>query len=38
MKIRGRLARLMGELKISGVLRDTGLSKNTVALMYKEAV
>lgn len=32
------LARLMGErkMKISDVLRETGLSRNTVTLMYKE--
>ncbi|WP_075202128.1 MULTISPECIES: helix-turn-helix domain-containing protein [Serratia] len=32
------LARLMGErkMKISDVLRNTGLSRNTVSLMYKE--
>lgn len=36
--IRCHLARLMGErkMKISGVLRETGLSRNTVTLMYKE--
>ncbi|HEJ9067376.1 TPA: helix-turn-helix transcriptional regulator [Serratia marcescens] len=36
--IRCHLARLMGErkMKISDVLRETGLSRNTVALMYKE--
>lgn len=36
--IRCNLARLMGErkMKISDVLRETGLSRNTVTLMYKE--
>lgn len=36
--IRCHLARLMGErkMKISNVLRETGLSRNTVTLMYKE--
>lgn len=36
--IRCHLARLMGErkMKISDVLRETGLSRNTVTLMYKE--
>ncbi len=36
--IRCHLTRLMGErkMKISDVLRDTGLSRNTVTLMYKE--
>ncbi|MGP0820820.1 helix-turn-helix transcriptional regulator [Dickeya fangzhongdai] len=36
--IRCHLARLMGErkMKISDVLRKTGLSRNTVTLMYKE--
>ncbi|WP_405081200.1 helix-turn-helix domain-containing protein [Pectobacterium versatile] len=36
--IRCHLARLMGErkMKISDVLRKTGLSRNTVSLMYKE--
>nr|WP_216092339.1 MULTISPECIES: helix-turn-helix transcriptional regulator [unclassified Enterobacter cloacae complex] len=36
--IRCHLARLMGErkMKISDVLRMTGLSRNTVGLMYKE--
>ncbi|MCP9269973.1 helix-turn-helix transcriptional regulator [Xenorhabdus sp. XENO-1] len=37
--IRCHLARLMGErkMKISDVLRETGLSRNTVTLMYKES-
>ena len=36
--VRCHLARLMGErkMKISDVLRETGLSRNTVTLMYKE--
>ena len=36
--IRCHLARLMVErkMKISDVLRETGLSRNTVTLMYKE--
>ena len=36
--IRCHLARLMGKrkMKISDVLRETGLSRNTVTLMYKE--
>ena len=36
--IRCHLARLMGErkMKISDVLRETDLSRNTVTLMYKE--
>ncbi|MCL6407893.1 XRE family transcriptional regulator [Dickeya dadantii] len=36
--IRCHLARMMGErkMKISDVLRKTGLSRNTVTLMYKE--
>lgn len=36
--IRCHLARLMGErkMKISDVLRETGLRRNTVTLMYKE--
>ena len=36
--IRCHLARLVGErkMKISDVLRETGLSRNTVTLMYKE--
>ncbi|AMB75507.1 helix-turn-helix domain-containing protein [Pantoea ananatis] len=36
--IRCHLARLMGErkMKISDVLRETGLSRNTVSLMYRE--
>lgn len=36
--IRCHLARLMGEhkMKISDVIRETGLSRNTVTLMYKE--
>ena len=36
--IRCHLARLMGErkMKIADVLRETGLSRNTVTLMYKE--
>lgn len=36
--IRCHLARFMGERKmnISDVLRETGLSRNTVTLMYKE--
>ena len=38
MMIRCHLARLMGErkMKISDVLRETGLSRNTVTLMYRE--
>ncbi|EJG1668936.1 helix-turn-helix domain-containing protein [Vibrio parahaemolyticus] len=36
--IKCHLARLMGErkLKISDVIRETGLSRNTVTLLYKE--
>ncbi|AXY33851.1 helix-turn-helix domain-containing protein [Yersinia pseudotuberculosis] len=36
--IRCHLARLMGErkMKISDVLRQTGLGRNTISLMYKE--
>lgn len=36
--IRCHLARLMGErkMRISDVLRETGLSRNTVTLMYRE--
>ena len=36
--IRCHLARLMGEhkMKISDVMRETGLRRNTVTLMYKE--
>ena len=36
--IRCHLARMMGERKmnIADVLRETGLSRNTVTLMYKE--
>lgn len=36
--IRCHLARMMGErkMKISDVLRETGLRRNTVTLMYKE--
>ncbi|CRY64511.1 Predicted transcriptional regulator [Yersinia kristensenii] len=36
--IRCHLARLMGEnkMRISDVARKTGLSRNTVTLMYKE--
>lgn len=36
--IRCHLARKMGErkMKISDVLRETGLRRNTVTLMYKE--
>ncbi len=36
--IRCHLARLMGEhkMRISDVIRETGLSRNTVTLMYKE--
>ena len=36
--IRCHLARLMGEhkMRISDVIRDTGLSRNTLTLMYKE--
>lgn len=36
--IRCHLARLMGEhkLRISDVIRETGLSRNTITLLYKE--
>ncbi|ENM6633875.1 MULTISPECIES: helix-turn-helix transcriptional regulator [Vibrio] len=36
--IKCNLARMMGErkLKISDVIRETGLSRNTVTLLYKE--
>lgn len=36
--VKCHLARLMGEhkLKIADVSRDTGLSRNTVSLLYKE--
>ncbi|EJG0996698.1 helix-turn-helix transcriptional regulator [Vibrio parahaemolyticus] len=36
--IRCHLARLMGErkMRISDVMRETGLSRTTVTLMYKE--
>ncbi len=36
--IRCHLARIMGEhkMKISDVVRETGLSRNTLTLMYKE--
>ena len=36
--IRCHLARLMGEhkMRISDVIRETGLSRNTLTLMYKE--
>ncbi|AXY34275.1 MULTISPECIES: helix-turn-helix domain-containing protein [Yersinia] len=36
--IRCHLARLMGEnkMRISDVARKTGLSRNTITLMYKE--
>ncbi|MDM7861914.1 helix-turn-helix transcriptional regulator [Alteromonas sp. ASW11-36] len=36
--IRCHLARLMGErkMRIADVLRETGLSRNTVTLMYRE--
>ena len=36
--IRCHLARLMGErkMRISDVVRETGLSRNTVTLLYKE--
>jgi putative transcriptional regulator len=36
--IRCHLARMMGEhkMRISDVIRETGLSRNTVTLMYKE--
>jgi len=36
--IRCHLARLMGEhkMRISDVIRETGLSRNTVTLLYKE--
>lgn len=36
--IRCHLARLMGErkMKISDVLRESGLRRNTVTLMYRE--
>lgn len=36
--IRCNLARIMGEnkMRISDVVRETGLSRNTVTLMYKE--
>ncbi|MEZ8803008.1 helix-turn-helix domain-containing protein [Vibrio splendidus] len=36
--IKCHLARMMGEhkLRISDVIRETGLSRNTVTLLYKE--
>lgn len=36
--IRCHLARLMGEhkMRISDVIRETGLSRNTLTLLYKE--
>jgi len=36
--IKCHIARMMGErkLKISDVIRETGLSRNTVTLLYKE--
>ena len=36
--IRCHLARFMGEqkMKISDVVRETGLSRNTITLLYKE--
>ncbi|WP_031434361.1 helix-turn-helix domain-containing protein [Methylomarinum vadi] len=36
--IRCHLARMMGEhkLRIADVVRETGLSRNTVTLLYKE--
>ncbi|MCR9910315.1 helix-turn-helix transcriptional regulator [Vibrio campbellii] len=36
--IRCHLARVMGEhkMRISDVIRETGLSRNTITLMYKE--
>ncbi len=36
--IKCHLARLMGErkLRIADIIRETGLSRNTVTLMYKE--
>lgn len=36
--IRCRLARLMGEhkMRISDVMRETGLSRTTITLLYKE--
>lgn len=36
--IRCHLARLMGEhkMRIADVARETGLSRNTITLMYKE--
>lgn len=36
--IRCHLARMMGEhkMRISDVVRETGLSRNTVTLLYKE--
>lgn len=36
--IRCHLARLMGEhkMRIADVARDTGLSRNTITLLYKE--
>lgn len=36
--IKCHLARLMGErkLRIADVIRETGLSRNTVTLLYKE--
>lgn len=36
--IKCHLARLMGErkLKVADVIRETGLSRNTVTLLYKE--
>lgn len=36
--IRCHLARLMGEhkMRITDVVRETGISRNTITLMYKE--
>ncbi|RUO32429.1 helix-turn-helix domain-containing protein [Aliidiomarina soli] len=36
--IRCHLARMMGDhkMRISDVIRETGLSRNTITLMYKE--
>lgn len=36
--IRCHLARMMGEhkMRIADVVRETGLSRNTITLMYKE--
>lgn len=36
--IRCHLARLMGEhkMRIADVVRETGISRNTITLMYKE--